>query len=97
MGTVTIGGRELAVKQQGEPGGLGLLKKTTLASQKLAGSTPETYPDNAADLVLCYVGHNDGVTAEWLQEQLPADVGEVLRAYILASGGKVSEGEAQRP
>src|SRR5690348_15937296 len=56
--TVKIGERELSVKRQDEPGGLGLLKRVTLASLKLKDGGVDDYPDNAADLIACYVGHN---------------------------------------
>lgn len=98
MGQVTIGGRALEVKQQQGEGGLGLLKRTALAGEKLAASSGKDYPDAAADLVACYVGHNEGVTRDWLLERLPADCAEVLRDCIVASGGKVADpGEAKGP
>jgi hypothetical protein len=96
--TVVIGGRELAVRRQDEPGGLGLLKRVTLASKKLRDGGVDDYPDNAADLIGCYVAHNEGVTRDWLLEQLPADCTAILVRCGEASGAKrAAPGEAASP
>ena len=98
MATINLGGRDLAVKHQQEPGGLGLQKALALANKKLASSSEFDYADNAAALLACYVGHNEGVTTDWLLEQLPADCSEILRRCIVASGGKLTQpGEGLSP
>ena len=97
MAKVTIGDRELDVKQAT----LGFLKKKLIPARKaLVEASEEDTPDRMVDLVFCYVGHNDGVTREWLLDVLPADPTEIVRAVISASGqkvGTVQPGEAARP
>lgn len=95
MATVTIGGRELAVWSRKEPGSLGKLKRAIVAERALQMCEVETMPDAIAGLVLVYVGHNEGVTQDWLLEQLPADASDVLRDCVAATRSTV--GEAKGP
>src|SRR5712664_2471692 len=98
MATVKIGDRDLDVWDRQAPGGLGRTKKLILAHAALAEASPADVPDKLAAIVLCYVGHNDGVTLDWLLDNLPTDCGELLQQCITTSGGKVSKpGEAGSP
>lgn len=96
MATVRIGELDLDVKRAT----LGFLKKKLTPARKvLSAAGEDDMPDALAGLVHCYVGHNEGVTADWLLEALPADPSAIIRELIVASGQKVAEpkpGEAAR-
>lgn len=97
MATVKIGDRELAVLSPETPGGLGRLEKTLLAEAAVQAARvePLTYPRKMAELVMTYVGHNEGMTVDWLLTVLPVSCGEIVTACVLASQGKTSApGEA---
>lgn len=98
MATVTIAGRELRVWERQAEGGLGKTKRAIQAEIALREAKPQEVPDRLADLVLAYVGDNDGVDAAWLLEHLPADCEEILKACSAATGAKAGPpGEAPRP
>lgn len=69
MATIKIGGRDLDVK----PATVGFWARTTefgrkAAANELQGSEVITA---SVDLIVEAVGHNDGVTREWLENNLP--------------------------
>jgi hypothetical protein len=103
MATVRIGERELDVWHRQQDGGLGKSKRVILAELALRKAPVEEIPDRWADLIGCYVGHNEGVTVDWLLKTLPADCRDVNRACMLASGltpaepAEATPGEATSP
>ena len=97
MASVTIGGRSLDVWNRQTPGSLGKMKAVAHAEAALAAAKGAANFDAIADLVACYVGHNEGVTVEWLLTVLPLDCMETLSACIRASGSEVAAGEAKSP
>lgn len=96
MASVTIGGRELSVK----PATLGFVRHKLIPARKRmadAGSDEATC-DALAELLLVYVGHNEGVTLEWIFDNVPMGAGDLLRECAEASGQKLAApGEAVRP
>ena len=83
MATVTIGGRVLDVK----PCTVGMWKRKLRPYQKDVGTLDDDAAvDRTVDLLLAFVGHNEGVTAEWLDEQLPMPPHPVLAEVLRASG-----------
>lgn len=100
MRTVTIGGRALNVRAQT----LGMLKKEILPRSEYI-KRAEMARDRAkiVDLLveelLMYLRENEGVTADWLLDNVPADAGAVMTAVRAAAdaGAKDSPGEAPRP
>lgn len=105
MATITIGGRELDVR----PATLGFVRRALLPWKKSAPVFEEPADlAAAADLeaaiidwqvagALLYIGHNDGITADWLLEHV-RDAGELLRELARASGQtEPAPGEAARP
>lgn len=96
MATVTIGGRELSVAHTT----LGLLKKRLIPARRVVAeaTTEEQSIDALVALILEYVGHNPGVDAEFILDNVPGDPRDVIAACVAASGQKVSPaGEAPRP
>src|SRR3954471_23375567 len=100
MATVTIGDRVLDVK----PATLGFLRnKVAPVRKKIADVQGDdaAFCDAAADWILAYVGHNDGITREWILDNVSANPFDVIRACTIASGQKLKEadktGEAARP
>lgn len=90
MASITINGRQLQVLAGDAPGGLGRAKRAALAEKALRDCQLEEVMDRVADMVLAYVGQNEGVTREWLLENLPADCSSILRECFAASWPKVS-------
>lgn len=96
MATVKIGDRDLEVR----PATLGFLRHKLVPARKAlsAAQTDEAIVDAMANLVFVYVGHNDGITLEWIFDHAPANTADLLRECLVASGQKVaSKGEAARP
>jgi hypothetical protein len=96
VATVRIGERDLDVKVAT----LGFVKHKLIPARKaLQEAADESATiDAIVGLILPYVEHNEGVTAEWLLEHLPAEPHETLRECARASGQKVKEpspGEAR--
>jgi len=91
MATVRIGDRELDVK----PATLGFLKKKLLPAQEAIDAAGNDAPDRIADLILLYVGHNDGVDRDFILDHVPADPYGTLIALSRAAGQRVPEGEAK--
>lgn len=95
MATVKIGDKELSVPHRQSEGGLLRMKNTIEAELAVGAAKGVEIPDAWAKLVHCYVGHNEGVTVEWLLSKLPADCTEILTACVIASGVAVAKpGEA---
>jgi hypothetical protein len=95
MATVRIAGRDFEVFDRQADGGLGLLKGVALAEVAVqAANGPDVF-DRAADRVAAWLvappSHDE------LMAMLPADCSDIIRACIVASGGKVAvpEGEAK--
>jgi hypothetical protein len=102
MGTVMLGGRTLDVK----PATMGFVRRKFLPALDELQTKEEWAP-----ILLLYLGHNEGVTAEWLEDELmlnplpdrqdlPPDGLTFLKQCMAAAGQKVIEpkpGEAQSP
>lgn len=99
MPRVNVGGRELEVR----PATLGFVKRTwrplrdrLIAEQgRVEGLAQISEEDGdqvaglLVDAVLAFVGHNEGVTREWVEDQMPLDQGPIralLRMLTDASG-----------
>lgn len=97
MATVRIGDRDLEVKLAT----LGFLKRKLLPARKaLLAANEEETPDRIVAIIYCYVGHNEGITEEWLLDNVPVDPSSIMRACIVASGQQPREaaaGEAVSP
>ena len=96
MGTITLGGRELAVQPM--PRTLGSIKwrvrwRERFAAEKDLGAQV----DLRAEYLLRYLGHNEGVTADWLLDNVPDDARETMAAVRRAAGEDAAPGEASRP
>jgi len=82
MATVRIGDRELDVK----PATLGFLKRKVIPWQAtMSAAEGEAAIDQIAAGFLLYVGHNEGVTADWLLENLPANTYDLFKAVVAAA------------
>jgi hypothetical protein len=95
-GSVTIGGKTLAVKVAM----LGFLRNTVLpARRKIIDSTTEEESiDAIVALILAYVGDNEGVDADFILANVPSDPRPFLAECVRASGQMVAApGEAHRP
>lgn len=96
MATVTIGGRELSVPHTT----LGVLKKRLIPARRAVAeaTTEEASIDALVELILVYVGHNAGVDAEFILDNVPGDPRSLIAACVAASGQQVAPaGEAPRP
>jgi hypothetical protein len=95
MATVRIAGRDFEVFDRQADGGLGLLKAVALADAAVQAAQGTDVFDRAAERVAAWLVAPPP-TAELLT-MLPADCGDIIRACIVASGGKVAapEGEAK--
>jgi hypothetical protein len=96
MATVRIGDRDLDVK----PSSLGFLKRKLLPAKAavLAAKTEEETIDAVVSVLLLYVGHNPGIDAEWLLDNVPENPSETVAAVTAAAGQKAGPpGEAKSP
>ena len=93
MATVTIGGRQLDVKQTT----LGMLKaQDRMAARAREAKSGSELADLIVEELLLYVGHNEGVTADWLLDHVQFRGG--LAAVRAAAGQEPAPpGEAPRP
>jgi hypothetical protein len=97
MATIKIGGKDLEVKQAT----VGFWLRTTEFGRKAASGELQGPAVIAASvgLILEAVGHNDGATREWLENNLPfpptAEYGEVLEACGLVDRKAPPAGEAK--
>lgn len=88
MATVKIAGKDFEVFDRDGDGGLGRLKQVALVEAALRESNgPDTF-DRTADLVAAWLVHPP--SRDELLAMLPAHCGEIFRACIVASGGKVA-------
>lgn len=96
MNKVTIGTRELEVKRSN----LRFKKEFDLPWKKAvrAAKSDEEMVDLWVDGFMMYVGHNEGVDAAFLLDNLPDNPGELFLQVRIASGQKVAApGEAASP
>jgi hypothetical protein len=95
MPTIKLGGRELKVR----PATLGMLKRDLipLRAKLQASQTEEDTIDVVLDQLLVYLGRNEGVTADWLLDNTPADAHDLLARVREAAGHEASTGEALSP
>lgn len=96
MATVRVGDRDLDVR----PATLGFLRHKLVPARKrlVAAEGEESGIDAVANILFVYLGHNEGVTLEWIFDHAPADPSALLRDCLTASGQKVAApGEAERP
>jgi len=93
MATVKIGDKELVVRGAT----LGFLKKLLPAKRKMreaeAADDDARKVDALAELIHCYVGEpvNEGITVEWLLENLPMDPTSIMGEIFGAAGQKVAQ------
>lgn len=99
MAAIHIGGRDLDVRAQT----LGMVKHK-LRPWRAADVKDDGHEDHAAAFFHIYVGHNDGVTLDWLLDNLPADAAaltKLMREVVIAAGSTPREqtpaGEAVSP
>jgi len=82
MATVNIGGRDLDVK----PATLGFLKRKVIPWQAtMATAEGEAAIDQVVTGFLLYLLPADGVDADWLLANLPAESAELFKAVVAAS------------
>lgn len=96
MATVRIGDRDLEVK----PITLGFVKHKVLPAKKRveASTKDEEAIDAMVAFVKIYVGHNEGVTDEWLLDNVPENAWPLI-ALCRKAGGQpdAPPGEAKSP
>lgn len=96
MATVRIGGRDLDAK----PASTGFYVRTLEIDAKIKqGLTIHGFVMLMIDLIMETVGHNEGVTRQWLQDNVsfPPEkefAAVLVAAGIMSEGGGKSSGEA---
>jgi hypothetical protein len=102
MATVEIGGRTLDVR----PATCGFVRRRAELGHKLKAAKDDVEAaDTVAEILMHYLGHNDGVTPAWLLDVVPwyqdfSEPFETLMRCAEAAGQKPERptpGEAPRP
>lgn len=101
MAKVTIAGLgELHVHHVDEPGSFRVDMELARVGAELAEANGKVEQfKKLAEVVLCYVGHNEGIKLDRLLDVLPANVGPILKSLREVSGRAevAATGEASRP
>lgn len=95
MATVLVDGRELDVK----PARLGLLKVLLPAQRKreeaIEAKDDATMVHATAEILFAYLGHNEGITVQWLLDHGPLKAAMLILECMKAAGQEVAAaGEA---
>jgi hypothetical protein len=101
MATVNIAGVDLDVR----PATLGFLRNSTIPwkDRLRSAQTEAEAVDATVEGFLLWIGHNPGVNAAWVLENIPEDSREVMERIRTAGGlaaaenAKSAAGEAKRP
>jgi hypothetical protein len=93
MATVRIGGKDLDVR----PTTLGFIKRKLVPAQNAVDAVESEIAkaEKFIEMILLFVGHNEGVTPEWLEDAIPiSGYAQLAKDCAIAGGQKVIEGEA---
>lgn len=98
MATVKIGGRVLEVRQMT----LGMVKREIMPrTQKMkSATTAGDMVDLIIEELVMFLGHNEGVTVDWLLDNVSSAKAQSLMAAVRAAAdeeAEPSQGEAPRP